>query len=86
MKSELSALHFHNEEAAFAYVEAKLWPHGSGCPPRGVIDAAGSIEWQERPSWLVEVLRMPQAIHRPHGAPCSRPVMCRCTSGCKPSI
>jgi transposase-like protein len=28
----LSALHFHNEEAAFAYVEAHLWPQGPVCP------------------------------------------------------
>ena len=28
----LTALHFHNEEAAFAYVEAHLWPDGPVCP------------------------------------------------------
>jgi transposase-like protein len=28
----LSAPHFHNEEAAFAYVEAHLWPNGPVCP------------------------------------------------------
>ena len=32
MQSELSAEHFHNEEAAFAYVEARLWPTGPVCP------------------------------------------------------
>src|SRR5215813_9673435 len=31
-KSVLSDLHFHNEEAAFAYVEAELWPNGPVCP------------------------------------------------------
>jgi transposase-like protein len=31
MKSALSADHFHTEEAAFAYVEAKLWPAGPVC-------------------------------------------------------
>jgi transposase-like protein len=30
-KSILSAPHFHNEDAAFAYVEAHLWPHGPVC-------------------------------------------------------
>ncbi|MGF1608773.1 MAG: IS1595 family transposase [Kiloniellales bacterium] len=30
--SALSAPHFHNEEAAFAYVEARLWPNGPVCP------------------------------------------------------
>jgi transposase-like protein len=31
-KSVLSAERFHNEEAAFAYVEAELWPAGPVCP------------------------------------------------------
>jgi transposase-like protein len=31
-KSVLSAPHFHCEEAAFEYVEARLWPHGAVCP------------------------------------------------------
>lgn len=30
--SILSAPHFQNEEAAFAYVEAHLWPNGPVCP------------------------------------------------------
>ena len=32
MASVLSASHFHSEEAAFAYVEAHLWPNGPVCP------------------------------------------------------
>jgi transposase-like protein len=31
----LAAPHFHNEEAAFAYVEAHLWPNGPTCPHCG---------------------------------------------------
>jgi len=31
-KSVLSDARFHNEEAAFAYVEAQLWPAGPVCP------------------------------------------------------
>lgn len=34
----LSAVHFHNEEAAFAYVEAHLWPNGPACPHCGNAD------------------------------------------------
>lgn len=34
-KSVLSAPHFHNEEAAFAHVEALLWPEGPTCPHCG---------------------------------------------------
>jgi transposase-like protein len=31
-KPVLTGPHFHNEEAAFAYVEAHLWPAGPVCP------------------------------------------------------
>lgn len=34
----LSVPHFHNEEAAFAYVEAHLWPEGPTCPHCGNCD------------------------------------------------
>ena len=34
-KPVLSAAHFHNEEAAFAFVEAHLWPEGPTCPHCG---------------------------------------------------
>ena len=40
MQSELSKPHFHNEDAAFAYVESKLWPDGPVCPHCGVIGKA----------------------------------------------
>jgi len=30
--SILSAPHFHNEEAAYRFVEARLWPNGPICP------------------------------------------------------
>lgn len=30
--SNLSAAHFHSEKAAFAYVEARVWPEGPVCP------------------------------------------------------
>jgi transposase-like protein len=35
MSAVLEALHFHNEEAAFAYVEAIMWPKGPVCPHCG---------------------------------------------------
>jgi transposase-like protein len=37
--SVLNAPHFINEEAAFAYVESRLWPTGSVCPHCGNADA-----------------------------------------------
>ena len=33
--SNLSAPHFHNEEAAYAFVEARVWPNGPICPHCG---------------------------------------------------
>ena len=33
--SALSAPHFHNEDAAYAYVEARIWPNGVTCPHCG---------------------------------------------------
>src|SRR5690348_10148658 len=35
MPSVLSAPHFHNEAAAYEYVEARLWPAGPVCPHCG---------------------------------------------------
>lgn len=35
MKSTLSVPHLQNEEAAYAFVEAKLWPDGPVCPHCG---------------------------------------------------
>jgi transposase-like protein len=39
-KPILTAPHFHNEEAAFAYVEAHLWPEGPTCPHCGNAESA----------------------------------------------
>jgi transposase-like protein len=36
----LSEIHFHNERAAFDYVEAHLWPNGPTCPHCGNADPA----------------------------------------------
>jgi transposase-like protein len=37
-KSVLAEEHFQNEEAAFEYVEARLWPNGPVCPHCGAMD------------------------------------------------
>jgi transposase-like protein len=44
MKSALSASHFHNEDAAFAYVEAKLWPRGPVCHHCGETARVGRLQ------------------------------------------
>ena len=38
MVSALSAKHFHDEAAAFAYVEARVWPEGPTCPHCGGVE------------------------------------------------
>jgi transposase-like protein len=41
--SILSRPEFHNEEAAYAYVEARLWPHGATCPKCGERERVGKM-------------------------------------------
>lgn len=43
-KSVLSAPHFQDEAAAFAYVEARLWPNGPACPFCGECDRIGELK------------------------------------------
>ena len=42
-ESILSQPYFHNEEAAYAFVEARVWPHGPVCPKCGVIGRTGKL-------------------------------------------
>jgi transposase-like protein len=44
MSSILSAAHFHDEEAAYRYVEARLWEKGRDCPHCGVVDQSGPLQ------------------------------------------
>jgi transposase-like protein len=41
--SALSAPHLNNEEAAYAYVEARVWPEGPTCPHCGGVDRIGKM-------------------------------------------
>lgn len=42
--SVLSRPYFHNEQAAFAFVESILWPQGPSCPHCGALDRITSIK------------------------------------------
>ncbi len=42
--SILSAPHFHDEEAAYEFVEARVWPDGRVCPHCGVVDQSGKLK------------------------------------------
>ena len=43
MASVLSSKHFHNEDEAFAYVEARVWPNGPTCPHCGGVERISSF-------------------------------------------
>ena len=42
-KSVLNAQHFHDEEAAYAFVEARVWPQGPVCPHCGSVERIGKM-------------------------------------------
>lgn len=44
MPSILDAKHFHDEEAAYAYLEAKVWPNGPVCPKCGEAKRVGKLK------------------------------------------
>lgn len=41
--SVLNAKHFHNEAAAYKWVEARVWPNGPSCPHCGSVDKVYEI-------------------------------------------
>lgn len=43
MASALSAKHFHDEQAAYDYVEARIWPNGPVCPHCGGVERIGKM-------------------------------------------
>ena len=42
--SILTAPHFHDEEAAYEFVEARVWPNGRVCPHCGTVDRSGKLK------------------------------------------
>src|SRR6202049_2958258 len=43
-KSVLNAKELHDETAAYAWVEARLWPNGPVCPHCGGVDRIGKLQ------------------------------------------
>src|SRR3981081_1470453 len=64
MKSHLNAPHLCNEEAAFEYVEARLWPDGAVCPHCGTIGEATRMKGKTtRPGlWNCRACRKPFTV------------------------
>ena len=44
MSSVLNAAHFHNEAAAYKFVEARVWPEGPVCPHCGGVEKIGKLK------------------------------------------
>jgi len=44
MTSKLSSKHFHDEDEAFAYVEARVWPEGPVCPHCGGVERISKMQ------------------------------------------
>jgi transposase-like protein len=44
--SVLNQKHFHDEKAAYAFVEAHVWPDGRVCPHCGVLGESGPLKGQ----------------------------------------
>lgn len=63
-KSVFSAKHFNDEAAAYAFVEAHLWPDGPVCPKCGVIGKAGRLQGKSnRPGlWKCYACRSPFTV------------------------
>ncbi|MDI1264514.1 MAG: IS1595 family transposase [bacterium] len=74
-RAVLDLPHFHDEAAAFAHVEALLWPNGPVCPHCGNADAAkiGSVKGRSKPS-----KKNPEGVER-HGLRKCYAAKCRTT-------
>ncbi|MEP0313240.1 IS1595 family transposase [Hyphomonas sp.] len=44
MPSVLSAKHFHDEQAAYDFVEARVWPNGATCPHCGGVERISKMQ------------------------------------------
>jgi transposase-like protein len=49
MASVLSEPHFHNEQAAYKYLEAHVWPQGPVCPKCGGVERISKMEGASTP-------------------------------------
>jgi transposase-like protein len=64
MHSELNAPHLINEDAAFEYVEARLWPTGAVCPHCGTVGEASKAKGKttRKGLWNCRACRKPFTV------------------------
>lgn len=55
MKSILSDKRFHNEEAAYKFVESQIWAGGRCCPHCGVLDRSGPLKSKKETEHKVRI-------------------------------
>ncbi len=55
--------HFQNEEAAYNYVEGRLWPNGPVCPHCGARERISKMKGGATRYGTLQVLRVPKAVH-----------------------
>ncbi len=76
MTSILSAKHFHDEAAAYEFLEARVWPNGPVCPHCGGVDRLSKMQgkstrigtfkcYQCRKQFTVKVGTVFEASHVP---------------------
>jgi transposase-like protein len=49
MSSVLSAKHFHDEKAAYQFLESRVWPNGPTCPKCGGLERISKMEGESTP-------------------------------------
>jgi transposase-like protein len=62
--SGLSASHFYDEEEAYEYIEARLWPEGPVCPHCGSAERAGKLKGKSTRAglWKCDQCRKPFTV------------------------
>lgn len=85
MKSTLSDAHFHDEKAAYAYVEARVWPEGPVCPHCGGSERISKMGGKSTRVGTYKCYACRKPFTVKVGTIFS-PVMFRCAIGCKRSF
>ena len=84
-KPVLNAPQFQTEQAAFAYVEARLWPNGPVCPHCQEETRIGRLNGKTTRPGPPQVLRLQKALYGADRHASSRTATFPCICGCKSS-